>query len=781
MTHTLRYCAAMTVAGLLCGLVTALPASALPNCNVPNPPPACGPPDPPPPPPPPPTTDNITFTWQLTQLRAAGNGAVTMNDTDTTDESSTSLVTLDACASTAKGGTSYPGISSYKWSFSNGNPTITTPTCSTSWRRPLRHVDEAVTVTLTVIPQSGSPFSLPQTIHYRDVVIASLGDSAAAGQGAPDGVNTSGSAYRISEACHRSGFAASAQAALRIQNTLGPNVTVHFWFLACSGASITAANSATWSKYQFDTGGMLDPFKPKQNADPPLQPQVDRLNQLISQTRSNPPAAESGLPVDRLLITIGANDTHWATVAVDCMKLAVLGGIGQNLCIDGYAARVQLAMQALPSHFQALHAALDKSLVAPDHVYLTQYFDPFDSLSTQPLVCPGEVLAGPYLRSWGSIKVESPLQSIVQSSATGGWHFIGGIREAFQGHGVCQVPQSQRWVNSFSDSQDHQGDLDGTWHANQAGYAVFAETINDNIAGGLDHPVAPTQTVYLIGTDHHLYAKYWNGSSWDAWTLLGGSPSVHASLAAVSMIPGTQNVYAIGDDGQLAYKYRSNNTWSDWTPIGAPPTGVAANSGISAVSMTPGTENVYVIGSDHHVYYRYWNGSSWSAWTLLGGSPSVHATLAAVSMSPGTQNLYVLGDDGQLYDKYWSDNTWSDWISIGAPPTGVAANSGISAVSMTPGTENVYVIGSDHHVYYRYWNGSSWSAWTLLGGSPSVHASLAAVSMSPGTQDVYALGDDGQLYYKYWNSTSWSDWTSVGAPPPGVAANSDIAAAPLNR
>ena len=60
-----------------------------------------------------------------------------MPNMDTTQESTTSPVSLNACGSTAAGGTSYPGISDYEWTFSNGNPEITTTSCTATWQRPL--------------------------------------------------------------------------------------------------------------------------------------------------------------------------------------------------------------------------------------------------------------------------------------------------------------------------------------------------------------------------------------------------------------------------------------------------------------------------------------------------------------------------------------------------------------------------------------------------------------------------------------------------------------------
>ena len=217
------------------------------------------------PPLPPPKTDHITFTWTLAQTQASS-----MPNMDTTGESTTSPVSLYACGSTAAGGTSYPGIRDYEWTFSNGSPEITTTSCTATWQRSLSKAATSVNVTLTVVPQSGSPFSLTQTVQYRDVVIAALGDSGSSGEGAPD----AGQNFSISGPCDRSTLAAPAQAAVHAQQTLGSNVSVHFWFLGCTGAGIS--------------DGLINRYTEKN-----LPAQLDRLSTLID---------DSNLSVDRLIV-----------------------------------------------------------------------------------------------------------------------------------------------------------------------------------------------------------------------------------------------------------------------------------------------------------------------------------------------------------------------------------------------------------------------------------------------------------------------------------------------
>jgi hypothetical protein len=271
-----------------------------------------------------------SFTWQLAHLQS-----YPMPDwgSQSTNESTTSPVTLNACSSSAPG-----GIASYQWTFGNGDLPIATPSCVTTWQRPVSHNGQSVAVTLTAFSSSGATLSVTQKVQFRDVVIASLGDSIAAGQGAPD----SGQSFSINTLCHRSTLAAGAKAAVRIQQSLGANVTVHFWFLACSGASIPA--------------GMLQPYNEPES-------QLSRLNELITQ---------SGLTVDRLLISIGANDVPWAQMLGDCLLPAGLDptGLAQAICTNQHAPGIAIGIGGLVGYFQALRAQL--ATMPRNHAGLTR-------------------------------------------------------------------------------------------------------------------------------------------------------------------------------------------------------------------------------------------------------------------------------------------------------------------------------------------------------------------------------------------------------------------------
>ena len=430
LAATVPACVLLLVTALAGAGALADPASA--SCPVGSP--DCGPPDPPDPP----TVDSAVFTWKLQQLQTDPySGSLRTSDSDVTDESRRSTVLFDGCSSTAAGTARHPGtIAGYRWTFSNGYAPPTSSGCHLAWARPLSPVDQAVTVTLTVVPTSGAPFSSPsQDVHYRDVVIASLGDSAASGQGAPDDALGS-PGFSISRYCYRSGNAASALAAGRLQKQLGSAVTVHFWFLACSGATITARDMEQWARPPWPLkktpmtawGGLLSPYRGALDGhplQPALEPQVARLGDLETL---------SGLDVDALLLTAGANDLGWGTTAEACLPLL---GAAQDSCIAALSPLIARSVAALGGHFGLLADALTGRsryddagqlrpwlpfALPPSKVFLTDYFDPMDSAhwpaTPLPPFCGGEVLAGQGLRLFAVSKVEDPLQDAVAAAAT---------------------------------------------------------------------------------------------------------------------------------------------------------------------------------------------------------------------------------------------------------------------------------------------------------------------------------------------------------------------------
>lgn len=160
---------------------------------------------------------------------------------------------VDGCESGDEG----KQIIGYHWTITDETHSWQPPaTCSFSEPRPITDKWTIWKITLTVIAADGSARTTSKTAQFRDLLIASLGDSAASGEGDPDAPNGDETSVRWASPqpqedqpnlegarCDRSGRAATVKAAADIEkgygSPFGTQTSVHFWHLACSGAQIS--------------------------------------------------------------------------------------------------------------------------------------------------------------------------------------------------------------------------------------------------------------------------------------------------------------------------------------------------------------------------------------------------------------------------------------------------------------------------------------------------------------------------------------------------------------
>lgn len=65
-----------------------------------------------------------------------------------------------------------------------------------------------------------------------------------------------------------------------------------------------------------------------------------------------------------------------------------------------------------------------------------------------------------------------------------GWTMVGGVDEAFDGHGIC-APKPERWLRTLKESLAMQHDIRGTLHPNEAGHRATAAVIRAKLASVL--------------------------------------------------------------------------------------------------------------------------------------------------------------------------------------------------------------------------------------------------------------------------------------------------------
>lgn len=317
-----------------------------------------------------------------------------------------------------------------------------------------------------------------QTVVVRDLLIVSLGDSVASGEGVPD--RPGGDAAWQSRRCHRSAKAGPAAAA-RLLEEDDPHTSVTFVHLACSGATVPR--------------GLIGPYPGVEPPDrgPELEAQVDVLNRI-----------EARRPLDAVLISIGANDIHFGDILRFCLlhpakscfeePLPVkYGGDGKESASEVVAA----AIAGLEKRYDDLDAAISPQ-IPRDRIHLVEYFDPTRSDDGNPCDSILLTVTAPELRLAESQMLGPLNEAIAAAVRKHGWDEVTGIAAAFREHGYCA---DDTWITTL-----HRSALDlgggtllghvlGMMHPNERGYAAtgnrIAAALEGELLSGQEVPVHP--------------------------------------------------------------------------------------------------------------------------------------------------------------------------------------------------------------------------------------------------------------------------------------------------
>ena len=321
-----------------------------------------------------------------------------------------------------------PTDASCTWAFDTGDgaPQTITANCREEINLRARY-GKATAVTVDIAGQNGATQRASGSIQVRDLLIAGLGDSTAAGEGDPDrpvALSDDGFCFRnfiptgrseyfrpgrvgfngdktcdgargpdtnmaewarlsarwLSAACHRSLYSYQLRAALglAIEN---PHLAVTFLPLACTGATIDVGLFGAQRARELNCGGGGDTSCPTS-----MPGQLGQLRDLLARARRIQPDRA----LDLVFLTIGANDIYFSGLVADIIiestaerVLARRGGVISTV----EEAQAQLD-RTLPANFVKLRAALKQILGGRlDKVVFTSYGNP--ALSPDGGPCPG--------------------------------------------------------------------------------------------------------------------------------------------------------------------------------------------------------------------------------------------------------------------------------------------------------------------------------------------------------------------------------------------------------
>ena len=146
----------------------------------------------------------------------------------------------------------------------------------------------------------------------RDLLIVSMGDSIASGES----LNTF-----VDRQCHRSRISGHAKAAEQIEFD-DPHTSVTFLFLACSSAKLEWGVLFPQTKFQPFVANSISEFADVVNGELELRSEISQYRDLVeylcdSRTTVCKPNPRS---IDKLFLTIGANDLGWSKYIKACAK-----------------------------------------------------------------------------------------------------------------------------------------------------------------------------------------------------------------------------------------------------------------------------------------------------------------------------------------------------------------------------------------------------------------------------------------------------------------------------
>jgi hypothetical protein len=288
-----------------------------------------------------------------------------------------------------------PPGSTCNWSFDDGTipPKQANGPCSQAVQQRLAYGKPTIAA-VGITRADNSVESVSAEIEVRDLLIAGLGDSVAAGEGNPDrpialsdegfcfrrflgaargeyfrpsrqgytgdkacddstttspsdisGWNSHGARW-MSAACHRSlyGYQMRAAIALAVENA---HAAVTFLPLACTGATIDSGLFGSQGASECPATGRCAGSVP---------PQIEQLKDLLDKARKQMPARK----LDLVLLTVGANDIKFSGLVADVI---ISAGVERTLFNQGgQLATVPQAQSLLdrdfPNDFAKLRTAL---------------------------------------------------------------------------------------------------------------------------------------------------------------------------------------------------------------------------------------------------------------------------------------------------------------------------------------------------------------------------------------------------------------------------------------
>ncbi|WP_165071365.1 SGNH/GDSL hydrolase family protein [Paludisphaera rhizosphaerae] len=309
-----------------------------------------------------------------------------------------------------------------------------------------------VKLTATGLAGTRRPVSTVTTILVKDVLVVSIGDSYASGEGNPvvPGFFDPEWAYSPDAAmnqenadAHRSTLAGPAQFALQLEAS-NPHQSVTFVSVANSGATIPE--------------GVLGPMPSIGDPSHILPAEIDELKSIIG-TRH----------IDVLAITVGADDVGFSERVKQLIENTYFGYPTLTEIQQQYNADIQ----ALPGQYANLAKAVQA--LNPGQVMIAPYPDVTrdQNGNVAAILGPLDVtLVSKANAEFASSTMIPPLNAAVAAAAkTYKWTYLSQVFGDFNTHGY---PSTSPWIRTLTESEEMEGTDQGTFHPNATGHLDIA-------------------------------------------------------------------------------------------------------------------------------------------------------------------------------------------------------------------------------------------------------------------------------------------------------------------
>ncbi len=366
---------------------------------------------------------------------------------------------------------------------------------------------------------NGAPQTLVAEVP-EDFLIVSLGDSYAAGQGNPDVECRSGGlfwskacadrALWMDERCHRSAFAATIQAGMKMlraggRDPAGHRGAVTIVSLACSGATLANGilgpyegqlNLTEFRGLNADRG-LLAIASGLEEVDT-LPDQLTALRAVLDQQRPS----NAKRTVDVLTMTVGGNDVGFGAALTDMITRKQAGKTLDEVEAILKEKVRRLQAEELPKLRDRLAALRADGYDFLQTLY-AEYPDPTRISADPEVFCadvPADGLLGAIAGALGyRLSVEETalayrvvvrgLNAIVAAASSDyAWRPVDGLMNNpdLLGRGWCTGSTAkERWFRKADESRSRQGNLNGAMHPTFQMHAFIGDLMHAHIANGL--------------------------------------------------------------------------------------------------------------------------------------------------------------------------------------------------------------------------------------------------------------------------------------------------------